>query len=284
MAIFINNFAPLRMLAPAGICHIHIYDSPWHRLSRNKRWSCRIPFRIRGEMLGIIGCRRVQAQEITWSRSSAIPLLALLIVTGPSITPRVFKSLQTFTQKFTPSVFSIQSLGMPRTPSAGSARARCTALLRSTAFLRVFAHASKYTNGARRFHWPVSPCAYLVANVGGGGADAHFSSINRAIRGNVHSSVAKPAASDSAFSTRTNSSRWDSQSRSGRPKCSARRSASSPPWLAQPLPPHHRLARYADSPCNLRLGLAGSQQPSGRTAGVAPAPCASVSVSSVPRR
>ena len=57
----------------------------------------------------------------------------------------------------------------------------------------------------------------------------NLSSINRAIRGNVHSSVAKPAASDRAFSNRTSTSRCDSDSRSGRPKCSARRSASSPP-------------------------------------------------------
>src|SRR6185437_4278638 len=57
----------------------------------------------------------------------------------------------------------------------------------------------------------------------------NLSSIKRAIRGNVHSSVAKPAASDPAFSNRTSSSRCDSDSRSGRPKCSARRSAASPP-------------------------------------------------------
>ena len=65
------------------------------------------------------------------------------------------------------------------------------------------------------------------------------------IPGNVQSSVANPAASGPAFSIRASSSRCDSDSRSGRPKCSARRSASSPPcWRSL----SHRITVWRETP------------------------------------
>ena len=65
-----------------------------------------------------------------------------------SLTPRVFRSLNTFIQNFAPSVVSIHRPRISREPSRRTPSARYTALLRTTLSSRIFTrNASKNTTG-----------------------------------------------------------------------------------------------------------------------------------------
>src|SRR5579863_521473 len=83
--------------------------------------------------------------------------------------------------------------------------------------------------------WPVGRCTLQPSRPSnrqtevGTSFTENFVSISCAIRGAVHNSVEKPAASAPSLSSRTSSSRCAALSRSGRPKCGARRNASMPP-------------------------------------------------------
>src|SRR6185437_15070062 len=83
--------------------------------------------------------------------------------------------------------------------------------------------------------WPVGRCTLQPSLPSNLHTDvetietAKRSRMTCAIRGTVHSSVPKPAATAPAFKTRTSSSRCSRLSRSGRPKCADRRKPSTPP-------------------------------------------------------
>src|SRR5271155_942075 len=83
--------------------------------------------------------------------------------------------------------------------------------------------------------WPVGRCTLQPSRPSkrqtevGTSFTQNCVSISCAIRGAVHNSVEKPAASAPSLSNRTSSWRCAALSRPGRPKCGARRSASMPP-------------------------------------------------------
>ncbi len=75
-----------------------------------------------------------------------MPLSPSVTAIRMSPTPRVLRSLKTFTQNFAPSVLSIHSPWMSRVPPASTPSARQMALLRTTASSRIFTRsASKST-------------------------------------------------------------------------------------------------------------------------------------------
>jgi len=152
---------------------------------------------------------------------------------------------------------------------------------------RLLAFQVRCVRSSRSRPWPLGRCTLQPGRPSGRHAEegaietGKLASISRAIPGKLHSSVANAAASGPAFNNRTSSSRCDLDGRSGRPKCSAHRSACSPLCWRSRL---QRItvwrvthARRATSACG-RPQLAASPG----AVGVAPALCASVSVRSVP--
>src|SRR5216684_1706984 len=112
-----------------------------------------------------------------------------------------------------------------------------SALSRSDFFSsgHLLAFQVRTARSSRSRAWPVGRCTLQPSRPSnrqtevGTSFTENFVSISCAIRGAVHNSVEKPAASARSLSSRTSSWRCAALSRSGRPKCGARRNASMPP-------------------------------------------------------
>src|ERR1700677_2064782 len=116
--------------------------------------------------------------------------------------------------------------------------------------------------------WPVGRCTLQPSRPSSRQTEVetsfteNFVSISCAIRGAVHNSVEKPAASAPSLSSRTSSWRCAALSRSGRPKCGARRNASMPPsWRAR----SQRITVWRDTP-TLRATSAWLSPPASKRA------------------